>query len=96
MATLTVTATLLGSYSSKVTAIEASPLNATHVLHGLGATPTDIYVTLRSAHFSVPCNVVLGSYDMTMAYLFFQAGAADGGGDGQIDAVFRRVHSIML
>ena len=94
MATLTVTATLLGSFSSKVTAMTAVALDIYHVLHGLGATPTDIYVTLRSAHFSVPTALVVGSYDMTMCYMNVQSGGAVG--TGAADVIFRRGHSYIL
>ena len=94
MATLTVTATSIGAYSARVIGMTVVGLDLYHVLHGLGATPNEVYITLRSASASIPMNVVLGSYDATMCYL--RVNSYSTAVAGTIDLFIRRTHSLVL
>ena len=94
MATLTVTATSIGAYSSKVTGMTVVGLDLYHVLHGLGASPNEVYITLRSSSASIPMSVVLGSYDATVCYFNGNSYSTDMA--GTVDIFIRRTHSLIL
>ena len=94
MATLTVTATSIGAYSAKVTAMTVVGLDLYHVLHGLGATPNEVYITLRSSSASIPMSLVLSSYDATMCY--FRGESYSTAVAGTVDVFIRRTHSLFL
>jgi hypothetical protein len=94
MATLTVTATSIGAYSAKVTGMTVVGLDNYHVLHGLGATPNEVYITLRSSSASIPMSVVLGSYDATIAW--FSSNSYSTAMAGTVDIFIRRTHSLIL
>lgn len=96
MATLTVTAALLGSYSSKVTEMTVNGADRYHILHGLGATPHEFIFTLRShPNISLPLQYVLGSYDATMLFVSASSGGVSGR-RGALDIVIRRTHSLAI
>lgn len=95
MATLTVTPTSLGSYSCKVAGMTLVALDNYHILHGLGATPHEVHVVVRSTGASLPTNPIIGSYDATMVWVSV-APALIGTGNGQCDVFVRRTHSFVL
>ena len=95
MATLTVTATALGSYMAKVINMTVAEGDSYHVLHGLGATPHELHYAMRShPNASLPLALVLGSYNATMAW--FSAMERGTGWSASADVVIKRTHSIAI
>jgi len=94
MATLTVTPTALGSYSAKVYNMTLVAGDRYHILHGLGATPHEVQIALRShPNASLPLQVIVGSYDATI--LWVDAGPPNSG-TGAGDITIRRAHTVIL
>ena len=95
MATLTVTATALGTYMAKVFNMTVAEGDNYHVLHGLGATPHELFHVMRShPNASLPLALVLGSYDATMAW--FSATEMGAAWSAAADITIKRTHSLAI